>query len=105
MRPVTIPLTISSGTLSDGINCRGRFLSRIVLPAGLASTSISFEISVDGTNYLPARKTDGTTFSITVIPSISVPIPPEITRGAGQLKVKTGSSETNKDFILVLEEI
>lgn len=105
MRPFNTQTEIASGTTSNAINCRGRFLSRLIIPAGLVSTTISFELSIDGTNYFPARKEDGTAFTLTVVPSISVPIPPEITRGAGQLLIKTGSSETNKTFALVLEDI
>jgi len=105
MRPFNTQAEIASGTTSGSVNCRGRFLSRLNIPAGLVSTTISFELSIDATVYLPARKEDGTAFSLTVVPSISVPIPPEITRGAGQIRIKTGSTETNKTFDLVLEDI
>jgi hypothetical protein len=106
MRPLNNATTIVSGTVTEAIAIRGRFLSRLFIPAALASTAISFEVSTDGAVFVPATATNGSAYTITVsTTALGIPIPPEITRGAGYIRVKTGSTETNKTFTLVLEEI
>ena len=53
-------------TQSSSVNTDGMLLTGIVFPAAMTGTAITFDFSVDGTNFYDVKETDGTDVSYTV---------------------------------------
>lgn len=88
--------TVSIGagaSLSGGIDCLGQTLVGIILPAGWTTATLSFQGSVDGTNWYNIYAASG---SEVVTGSFSassyVALDPADFAGVPQLKVRSGSS-------------
>lgn len=83
------------GTISTSLNSSGQYISRIETPASIVSTTLSFQVSMDGTTFKPARTNTGAAYTITVAANLSIPIPPEITAGGLACRIVAGSTETS----------
>lgn len=91
----SIPVTIGSGqTTSSIINCGGATLCGILFPPAFTGTEITFEASVDGTNFYPVHNTyAGTPLQYIVDQGTYCAIAPEDFYGINFLKIVSGSSE------------
>lgn len=89
------PVTIAISTqLSTVINCGGFSLCGVLLPTAFTGTVLTFQASVDGSNFYDVHSTtSGTLLSYTVAPSTFCSIDPKDFHGVQFLKIKSGSSE------------
>lgn len=99
-RTIDHVLVISSGsivsgqTVSAAIPVNGLALVGIQLPAAFTSTTLTFQISLDGTTYQPVYvTTTGTALSYTVAQAHYVAIDPVPFYGARFIKLVSGSAE------------
>jgi hypothetical protein len=87
-------VTISSGqTTSTALDCGGCNLVGIIFPAAFTGATVSFEGSVDGTNFYTMKNDTGSTLSLTASTSSFVAIVPSDFAAAGHLKIVSASSE------------
>ncbi len=90
-----VDATIANGaTVSSTINLGGFTPVGILLPAAFTGTSISFQASVDGTNFFPVRAgTGGALLSYTVAQGTYAALNPNDFHGIHYLRVVSGSAE------------
>lgn len=89
---VTLDTEIADGqSLSDVIDLKGMRLAAIILPSGLAGTSLTFQVSADGTTWADAYKTDDSELEYTVAASRAITDLLELI-GVRFLKIRTGTS-------------
>jgi hypothetical protein len=65
VKQVTIDVS-ENATQSSSVNTDGMLLTGIIFPATMTGTSVTFDFSVDGTNFYDVKETDGTDVSYTV---------------------------------------
>lgn len=86
--------TIANGqTKSAVVNLNGFTLVGILLPAAFTGTALTFEASIDGSNFFPVKKSDGNSVSYTVAQGTFVAVDPKDFYGVQYLKVVSGTSE------------
>ena len=56
----------ANGTTSNGVSTNGMLLPGIVFPAAMTGTELTFDFSIDGTNWYDVVETDGTAVTYTV---------------------------------------
>lgn len=85
----------ASGTTTPAINLGGFSLCGILLPAAFTGTALTFEASVDGTNFFPVKSTtSGSALSYTVAQGTFAAINPQDFQGVQYLKIVSGSTES-----------
>ena len=55
-----------NATTSSAAQCDGLLLSGIVFPAAMTGSTVTFDFSFDGTNFVDVVETDGTEVTYTV---------------------------------------
>ncbi len=87
--------TIASGaTKSAAVNVYGTTICAIEIPSTFTGTSISFEGSIDGTNFAPIYDMDGVLVSISgVSASKTFVLNPTIFYAYRSIKIVSGSTE------------
>ena len=100
---LTDKVTISSGTTSTAFTLQGTIPLAIVTPAGLASTSITFQCSLDGSSFYDLYN-GSSAYSLTVAASRYISLNPDVFEGVRYVRIVTGSSETAKDIYIVSGE-
>lgn len=90
-----VPVTIANGQqLSSALNLKGLVLVGILLPAAFTGTALTFEASVDGTNFFLVKSTtSGSSLSYTVAQGTYAAINPVDFEGIEYLKIQSGSAE------------
>lgn len=90
-----VPASIASGqTTSGAVELKGLMLCGILLPAAFTGTTLTFLVSVDGTNFYTLKtSTSGTTLSYTVAQGTYAALNPQDFYGVNYLKIVSGSSE------------
>lgn len=97
--------TIASGTDSDAIDLGGTVLCGLFSPASISSTTVSFEVSANGTDFFAAYDNAGVAISYTIAASTYTQIDPAVFAGVRFIKLIFGSSETSKTFTLSTRSI
>lgn len=93
-------LTIGNGaTVSDALDLTGLAVVALVFPASMTGTTMTFQGSVDGTNYLALYNTAGSALSITVQSSSIVLFSAYDLVGMKFIKLVSGSAETGSKNI------
>lgn len=88
-----VDAAIASGqSLSGAIDLGAGRLARIVFPAALTGTQVTFQTSYDGTNYANLYDETGTEVAYTVAASREVRVPLTDWLGIRWLKIRTGTS-------------
>ena len=101
---LTDKVTFASGTTSTGLKLGGTIPLAIVTPAGLASTSLTFQCSLDdGSNYYDLYN-GASAYSLTVAASRYIALNPDVFEGVRTIRIIAGSSETAKDIYIVSGE-
>jgi len=100
---LTDKVTFASGTTSTGIQLQGTMPLAIVTPTGLASTSVTFQSSLDGSSYFDLYN-GSTAYSLTVAASRYIALNPDVFEGVRYIRIIAGSSETAKDIFIVSGE-
>jgi formylmethanofuran:tetrahydromethanopterin formyltransferase len=99
----TQTVTIANGaTTSDAINMNGFDLVSLVLPAALTSTAMSFQASIDGTNFFTLYNTGGAALTVTVGASRIVLFVPGDLGAFPFLKLVAGSTEAGTRSITAI---
>lgn len=92
----------SSAQISTIIECGGLALCGVLLPATFTGTALTFNASVDGTNFFPVHSTtSGTALSYTVAQGTYCAIDPKDFYGVNYLIIKSGSSEAAARTLIV----
>ena len=84
-----------NATNSSAAQCDGLLLSGIVFPAAMTGSTITFDFSFDGTNFVDVVETDGTEVSYTVTAGDVVRVDPSgwAFASPGFLRVTSSNSE------------
>jgi hypothetical protein len=96
-------VAIASGqTASAVIDAKGFSLVGVLLPAAFTGTSLTFQASVDGTNFFAVNSTtSGSSLSYTVAQGNYYAIDPTPFYGIRYLKIVSGSSEAANRVLTV----
>ncbi len=87
-------VTLSGTDPSAAIDCTRYQLGAIGTPGTITSTSLSFQVSIDGTNYLTLMEVGGAAvYTVTVSSSDFVGLNPQVFACAQYVKIVPGSSE------------
>jgi|TARA_Y100000004_G_scaffold36918_1_gene39647 hypothetical protein len=103
VKEVTIDISANT-TQSSSVNTDGMLLTGIVFPAAMTGTAVTFDFSVDGTNFYDVKETDGTDVSYTVSAGDVVRVDPSgwAFASSGFLRVTSGSAEAaDRDIKLI----
>ena len=100
---LTDKVTFGSGTTSTAFTLQGTIPLAILTPAGLASTSFTFQCSLDGANYFDLYN-GSSAYSLTVAASRYIALNPDVFEGVRHIRIIAGSSETAKDIFIVSGE-
>ena len=84
-----------NATTSSAAQCDGLLLSGIVFPAAMTGTTVTFDFSFDGTNFVDVKETDGTEVTYSVSAGDVVRVDPSGWAFASPvfLRIVSGSSE------------
>lgn len=93
-----------NATTSSAAQCDGLLLSGIVFPAAMTGSTVTFDFSFDGTNFVDVVETDGTEVSYTVTAGDVVRVDPSgwAFASTGFLRVVSGSTEAASRKITLL---
>ena len=93
-KEVLIDISDNATTLSAA-QCDGLLLSGIVFPSAMTGSTITFDFSFDGTNFVDVVETDGTEVSYTVTAGDVVRVDPSgwAFASTGFLRVVSSNSE------------
>lgn len=90
----TLPLSeptetvIPSGSDTSGnLNAGGRVPSALVMPAAWTAADITFEVSIDGSTWVPVHLADGTQYTLTVAASRFVSLTADYFIGAKHVRL------------------
>ena len=85
----------ANGTTSNGVSTDGMLLTGLVFPAAMTGSAVTFDFSIDGTNWYDVVETDGTEVSYTVTAGDAVRVDPSgwAFASIGFLRVTSGSTE------------
>jgi len=94
VKDVTIDISENT-TQSNAVNTDGMLLTGIVFPAAMTGTAVTFDFSVDGTNFYDVVETDGTEVSYTVTAGDVVRVDPSgwAFASSGFLRIVSGTAE------------
>ena len=96
----------TSAAISPGndIDCNG--LVAIVTPSDLTSTSLSFLVSADGTNFMTHRDYTGNIVSVTCAASQWIQLDPAMFVGFPHFKVVMGTAEAAaRTLTIIVREV
>lgn len=103
-----IKTRIASGTTTDAIDMGSGTFVGFQLNTDITSTSATFLVAVDGENFQPMYKPDGTAYSVTIpatatgyyaIDNVA------LFSGFKHFKIVFGSSETDLDVLIAVRGI
>lgn len=94
VKEVTIDISANT-TQSNAVNTDGMLLTAIVFPSAMTGTAVTFDFSIDGTNFYDVVETDGTEVSYTVTAGDVVRVDPSgwAFASSGFLRIVSGSAE------------
>jgi len=77
------------------VNTDGMLLSGIVFPAAMTGTAVTFDFSVNGTNWYDVKETDGTDVSYTISVGDAVRVDPSgwAFASSGFLRITSNGTE------------
>jgi len=103
---VVLAATIASGTKSGAVKTYQVKPVGILVPAGVASSTMTFEMSVDGTTFVPVYSSvDSANYSINIAASKYVPLNVPNFSGVNELKIVCSDAETAKAYQIVCRSI
>lgn len=107
MQGVYTKRVVMNGTTSSAVNTEGGVLVGVYTPSGLTSTVLYVDASNDdGATFFNAYDNTGTRISATVAASRYVTLPQSsLVFGADQVRIISGSSDTDKVLTLVFQKV
>jgi hypothetical protein len=103
------PIIPAGESLSDPVDLTGGSLLRITMPKTWTSAEVTFQISTDGDDYNDLHGYDGGEVSLPVTAGTAVLLPPDLMRGIGFIRFRSGSSSNptpqpeQRNFALTVE--
>lgn len=95
-------MTIENGeTVSDAIDLHGTTIAGLTLPAAFTGTTLTFQASYNGVDFVPIHDGISADFSITIVPDRYIPIDPSLFYGIRWLKIVSGSIEVSDRIIVI----
>ena len=90
------PLIAAGESLSDAVDLTEGEFVRITMPADwtFSNVGITFQISSDGTFFNNLVDRNGGEVSVAVVPGAALIVPTDISRAAGFIKFRSGSSQS-----------
>jgi hypothetical protein len=86
--------TIANGqTVSSAVDLGGTTLCGLMMPAAFTGVALTFQGSIDGTNFAIVKGSDGNDLSLTVAAARYVKLNPVDFYGLRHLKLVSGSAE------------
>ena len=98
--PLDIP---NAATRSAGVNNLGMGLCGIFCPTGFQGTTITFETTFDGTNYVVVNSTAGTPLSITVVANEYTAVDPTPFQGLANFRLVTTAQTADTICLISLK--
>lgn len=89
------PIIRAGESLSDPVDLTGGTLLRITMPKEWSDAEITFQISTDGDAYNDLH-TPGGEVSVPVTAGAAILLPPDLMRGIGWIKVRSGRASNPK---------
>ena len=103
------PIIRAGESLSEGVDVSGGTLLRITMPKEWEDAEITFQISTDGDAYNDLHSYQGGEISVPVTAGAAILLPPDLMRGIGFIKIRSGSSSNpepqpeQRNFALTVE--
>jgi len=103
------PIIQAGESLSDPVDLTGGTLLRITMPKEWSDAEVTFQISTDGDAYNDLHNYDGGEVSLPVAAGAAVLLPPDLMRGIGFIRFRSGSSSNpqpqpeQRNFALTVE--
>lgn len=97
--PTNVVMT-NGQTKSLAVGLRGLSMGWFVLPAGFDGTTLTFEVSQDGTNFFPLYDQLGNVISVPVAASRGYFIDPGIFAGFSAMKFVSGTAQSGGDTVI-----
>lgn len=99
---LTIPATIANGqTVGIAVSLGDNVPTGIITPAAIDGTSLTFQGSVDGTNYYPIYDTTNTQVSVTIGTSRIHYLTPANFAGLAFLKLVGTQSTADRAYLII----
>lgn len=83
----------NSATVSNAVTLDAATITGIVMPAAFTGTTLTFQVSADGSTYVALYDSTGTLESMTVAVSCGYSLNPAVFAGWPYMKVVSGSTE------------
>jgi hypothetical protein len=100
---VAVTATIANGaTVSGAVDLGAATVTGIQMPAAFTGTTLTFQVSADGSTYVPLYDSSGTLQSMTVAVSCGYSLNPTVFAGWPYLKVVSGSAQVGSVAITLL---
>ena len=92
-----------SGSESTIFDLSGPAASKLIVPAGMTGTSLTFQVSADGSNFFILADTTDTDISITITTAAKVyALDPQTFYGARFIKIVSGSTEAAERTLTII---
>ena len=101
LEEVTATIAIST-TTSDAIDCLGKVLVGLIMPAAFTGTTLTIQVSMDKTTFQPFYNTSGSAVSITVGVDRHIGIVPADFAGARWFKLVGSSQAAEREITVIL---
>lgn len=99
--PVTVAIA-NGATVSAAADLQGSTVVAVRTPAALTSTAMTFQVSDDGSTYVPLRKEDGTAYTLVVAASGGYPVNHDYFDPWDYVKAVGGSAEGGARSIVLV---
>jgi hypothetical protein len=95
-------LIANAASVSAAIALQGNTLVGLVFPAGLTTGTARFQVSVDGTAYVPLNDDGGTRIAVPAVASTANSLKPSIFAGWPFVKIDLAAAVAADTTILIL---
>lgn len=92
----------TSTTVSAAVDLGANTITGIQMPAAFTGTALTFQVSSDGSTYVPLYDASSTQYSMPVGPSRGYSIDPAVFAGWPYVKVVSGTTEVANRTITLL---
>jgi hypothetical protein len=91
------PIIMAGESLSEPVDLTGGTLLRVTMPKTWEDAQLTVQISTDGDLYNDLINYNGAEMSIPVTAGAAVLLPPNLMRGIGFIKFRSGSSSNPRE--------
>jgi len=91
-----------STTKSNAINCLGKVLVGLIMPSAFTTLSLTFEGSINGTDFFPLRNSSGNLVTVTPVVSTLMGLASADFQMFRYLKIVAASQAAEREIICIL---